>query len=312
MSNLVKNNYPFDKMKLKCLYKNENIKMMNVGIEDEHLNQVYGESLQFPEFPKDRPYTYSSLVTSIDGRIAFNDAPEGPFIASKNYLAKEGSVVDWYTLNVLRASADAIIFGANTLKMEPNGTGHVYDESLEKSRVRMGKNEIPWNVIPTLDGTDIPYDHIQFTGKQIPIIFYTTPNGVKLCQENSLKPVVIINDVLKEEIQLNVDVNYIVVTGDKVMDNVKGMKILHSMGIKTLLVESPSLMHLFIQDQLMDELFLNYSCVYLGGDSLTIGKNFKAFDSKNHPHTSLITVYMHSSHYMYLRHKVIYDVKEVC
>lgn len=308
MSDFVKTEYPFDKMGLTCIYKNEDVDFVNVGIEDENLNKVYGESLKFPEFPEDRPYTYSSLVTSIDGRIAFNDAPEGPFIASKNFLAKEGSVVDWYTLNMLRASADAIIFGANTLKMEPSGTGHVYDDSLEKSRVRMGKNEIPWNVIPTLDGTDVPFDHIQFTSRKIPVIFYTTPRGVEICRNNSLKPVVVIDEVVDRPFVLDTEVNYVIVTGDQVMDNVKGMKILKSLGINTLLVESPSLIHIFIQNELMDELFFNYSCVYLGGDSLTIGKNFKAFDSKKHPHTSLLSVYMYSSHYMFFRHKVLYGI----
>lgn len=309
MSDLVKMDYPFDRMKLQCLYKNTELPLVNVGIENENLNTVYGEPLMFPEFPEDRPYMYCSLVTSIDGRIAFNDSPEGPFIASKNYLAKEGSIVDWYTLNILRASADAIIFGANTLKMEPNGTGHVYEQTLEESRVAMGKNDVPWNVIPTMDGLDIPFDHIQFTSKKIPIIFYTTPQGKDVCVQNSNKPTIVVDSLESAPKSLDTKYNYVVVTGEKVMDNVFGMKLLKYMGINTLLVESPTLLHIFMQSELMDELFLNYSCVYLGGDSLTIGQRFKAFDSVNHPHTSLISVFMHSSHYMYLRHKVIFGIK---
>lgn len=310
MSTLLKMNYPFDRMILNRIYKNDEIELTEIGIANENLKKVYGEDLMFPRFSDDKPYMYSSLVTSIDGRIAFKDAPEGPFIASKNYLGKEGSVVDWYTLNVLRASADAIVFGANTLKAEPTATGHIYEETLEKSRIDCGMNDVPWNVIPTLDGNDVPFDHIQFTCGEVPIMFYTTKKGLQLCVDNAKREVIIIDDLDKCVGVLDKEKVYVIVTGDQAMDNHLGMKILKKLGINKLLVESPTLMHIFIQDQLMDELFLNYSCIYLGGDALTIGSRFESFDSKNHPHTSLVSVYMHSSHYMYLRHKLIYGVTE--
>lgn len=308
MSTLLKMTYPFDKMKLEKLYKNDKIDFCEIGIQNKHLRDIYGEDLMFPKFADDKPYIYSSLVTSIDGRIAFNDAPEGPFIASKNYLAKEGSTVDWYTLNVLRASADAIIFGANTLMAETDGTGHVYEETLEQSRVEAGKNDVPWNIIPTLDGLDVPFNHIQFTCNQVPIIFYTTKLGLKTCKENAKGKVVILTDEEDCNIVLNRDTVYILVCGESVPDNLIGMKMLRRLGICKLLVESPTLMHILVQDELMDELFLNYSCVYLGGNSLTIGQRFKAFDSSYHPHTELLSVYMHSPHYLYLRHRLVYGI----
>ena len=310
MSDFLKTAFDYKSMQLKCLYRNEDIALVQTGIEDEHLRTVYSAPLKFPVHPQDRPYLYCSLVTSVDGRIAFPDAAEGPYIASKNYLAKEGSAADWYTLNVLRASADAILFGAATLHNEPSGTGHVYDASLEESRVRMGMQEIPWNIIPTLDGSDVPFHHIEFTCGKIPVIFYTTPKGVQRCVHNSLKPVEIIDSLEACRQTLKPEKNYIVVTGADVMDNVLGMRMLKTLGLQRILVESPSLTHLLLQDALLDEMFLNYSCVYLGGDALTIGKHFQSFDSVHHPHTSLISVYLHSSHYMYLRHKVLYGIGE--
>lgn len=308
MSSLTKMQYPYKEMKLQCLYKNEKVELCELGIDNEHLLEVYGEALMFPELPVKKPYMYSSLVTSIDGRIAYNDAPEGPFIASKNYLAKEGSIVDWYTLNVLRASADGIIFGANTLKAEPTGSGHVYEESLEQSRIIMNKNEVPWNIIPTIDGRDVPFDHFVFTCKEIPIMFYTTEVGLNYCVENLNDDYIVIRN--KDEITLPLDTKqkYIIVSGKDEMNHQLAMKLLKEIGIHKLLVESPTLMHIFIQEELMDELFLNYSCVYLGGNALTIGSKFASFDSLNHPHTSLISVYLHSSHFMYLRHKLIYGM----
>lgn len=302
--------YPFNEMKLKCLYKNEDIDFCEEGVRNEFLRKVYGEDLMFPKFSDEKPYMYSSLVTSIDGRIAYIDAPEGPFISSKNFLAKEGSIVDWYTLNVLRASADAIVFGANTLIAEPEGTGHVYEETLEQSRVVSSRNDVPWNVIPTIDGSDVPFDHKAFTCDEIPIIFYTTPKGLDKCIQNAKRETVIISSIEDCSLKLEKHKVYIICTGNNVMDNKLGMKMLKKLGIHKLLVESPTLMHLFIEDELMDELFLNYSCVYLGGNSLSIGQRFTPFTSDKHPHTSLLSVFMHSSHFMYFRHKLIYGIEE--
>ena len=310
MSGLTKMTYPYEKMKLQCLYKNENIQLNELGVSNSNVIQVFGEPLCFPSLSKNKPYMYSSLVTSIDGRIAFNDAPEGPFIASKNYLSEEGSIVDWYTLNVLRTSADGIIFGANTLKAEPEGTGHVYEESLEQSRIEMQKNDVPWNIIPTMDGTDVPYDHYVFTCNEVPIMFYTTKKGMEYCIKNINKPYKVIFSDADIHLPLDYETIYIVVSGETTMNHTVGMKLLKQMGIDKLLVESPTLMHIFIQEQLLDELFLNYSCVYLGGDALTIGSRFPSFDSKHHPHTSLLRIYMHSSHFLYFRHQLLYNVTE--
>ena len=87
MSDFLKTAFDYKSMQLKCLYRNEDIALVQTGIEDEHLRTVYSAPLKFPVHPQDRPYLYCSLVTSVDGRIAFPDAAEGPFIASKNYLA---------------------------------------------------------------------------------------------------------------------------------------------------------------------------------------------------------------------------------
>ena len=50
-------------------------------ISCDEMKEIYGE-LKFDKLYEDRPYTYTSLVTSIDGRIAFTDAPQGPLLQS--------------------------------------------------------------------------------------------------------------------------------------------------------------------------------------------------------------------------------------
>ena len=65
---------------------------------------------------RDRPYTFSSIVLSSDGKMAYQDNPSGPLVAKNNFLDPDGSLGDFWVLNVLRSYADGIIVGANTLR----------------------------------------------------------------------------------------------------------------------------------------------------------------------------------------------------
>ena len=108
---------PFDveKTKVTKIYESEDLKNASVEtITSDHIKQIYGE-LKFTELHEDRPYTYTSLVTSIDGKIAFTDAPQGPLIAKLNKYDPDGANADWWILNMLRAVSDADIIGAGTI-----------------------------------------------------------------------------------------------------------------------------------------------------------------------------------------------------
>lgn len=78
------------------------------------------------------------------------------------------------------------------------------------------------------------------------------------------------------------------------------------LGLDKVLVETPSYMHFLVAQGLMDELFFNYSCIYVGGQALTIGKFGREFGSKDHPHTRMLSIHTHSDHFFYFRHKLIY------
>lgn len=308
-SSLPKFEYPFDDMKLKNIYYNENYNVVENVVSHENILKVYDRPLGFEKLPEDRPLIYSSLVLSLDGKIAFNDAPEGPFIAKKNFMDQDGATVDWWTLNILRASSDGIMFGANTLSAEPDSTGHVYDQDLEDERIEKGLNAVPFNIIPTLDGLDIPFDHIEFTCGEVPIIIYTNPLALDNITQNIGREYQVLYAESVSKMSLEKNIIYILVSDDGTgkMDNVVGMSALKRMGINRLLVESPTLLHLLTQDHLVDELFFNVSCVYLGGNSLSIGQSMNAYTSDIHPHTEMISIYMHSPSFFYCRHKLIYN-----
>lgn len=95
-----------------------------------------------------------------------------------------------------------------------------------------------------------------------------------------------------------------ILTATGIMTVVFGMPA--SIVIGKVLVETPSYMHYLVSQGMMDELFFNYSCIYVGGQALTIGKFGKEFGSKDHPHTRMLSIHSHSDHFFYFRHKLIY------
>ena len=96
-------------------------------------------------------------------------------------------------------------------------------------------------------------------------------------------------------------------TGDTAPDSKVALYVLKKFGIDRLLVETPSYMHYLVSQKMMDELFFNYSCIYVGGQALTIGKFGKEFTSEDHPHTRMLSIHTHSDHFFYFRHKLLYD-----
>ena len=174
----------------------QNLKIQIVKKSDEILEQIRKESAEtavmpdvaqyytdiyFPKAPSDRPYTFSSIVLSSDGKMAYGDNPSGPLIAKNNFLDPDGSLGDFWVLNVLRAYADGIIIGARTLLSEPGITCHVYEERLTRQRREvLGKKYQPCGVIVSLDGTDIPFDHYIFNvdpKEEYKLVIATSPKG---------------------------------------------------------------------------------------------------------------------------------------
>src|SRR5215469_11838643 len=100
----------------------------------------YGR-LGFPEPHCDRPWTFANFVQSIDGIASF----KGPHAAGSDISQ---SAEDRWLMDLLRAHADAIITGINTLVEEtlsaPHlnaGRGPVYrieEETLRDLRMKLG------------------------------------------------------------------------------------------------------------------------------------------------------------------------------
>ena len=113
--------------------------------------------------------------------MAFPDMPEGPIISRANHLDTNGALADFWVLNNLRAYGDAVIIGARTLEMEKDVWMTIHDKDLVEERlVNLEKESAhPKNVIISLDGTDIPTDHLIFSQNEVPVSIFTSPQGWK-------------------------------------------------------------------------------------------------------------------------------------
>lgn len=315
-TSLFKMAFDAEKTKATEIYRSKTLDSARVDtIDCDEMREIYGE-LKFENLPEDRPYLYTSLVTSIDGKIAFTDAPQGPLIAKLNQYDGDGAGTDWWILNMLRAVSDGDIIGAGTMRAEPDYTAHVFSQNLENARIAAGMSPVPWNIISSLDGTDIPFGHVLFQTKEVPVMISTSAAGIPVIEREMKEPYYLVgpvadksqvNDEMIEEMRKNQDKILVLATGDTAPDSEIALYIMKKFGLNKVLVETPSYMHYLVSLGFMDELFFNYSCIYVGGQALSIGKFGKEFGSKDHPHTRMLSIHSHSDHFFYFRHRLIYD-----
>lgn len=324
MDQLLRMKFPTEDIKINVVMKREDIlediKKLSKDKVPQKVLDAYDE-IYMPSAPDDRPYTFASIVLSSDGKIAFYDDPQGPLISSKNLLDKNGGLADFWVLNVLRSYADAIIIGARTLQAEPTGTSHVFCSEMAEARTKeMGKKtNCPWNCIISFDGKDIPLDHMIFETDEIQVQIGTSPMGAEYIKENIKKPYQIFGpynsvnevdiEVIKSEMEAKPEEVAIFATGEnEAPDSNILLFILRKLGIEKLCIESPSFMWHLIDQEAMDEMFINYSAVYVGG-VISMG-SYKGFTANKHPHAKILMLGHHDSSFIFTRQKLYYGISE--
>lgn len=257
-------------------------------------------------------------VMSVDGKIAFEDNEVGPMIAKTNHLDKDGATADFWVLNLLRANCDGIIIGSGTMIKEPDYSGSAYDPDLLQARIDNGKSVAPWTVIVTTTGKNIPFGNPVFSQEEIPMLVATSEEGIKNLKQEITKeyyelPLVKTEEdkkKIKELIAENEGKIAVLVTGEgKNTDAAEMLKVLRAMGMEKVLVESPTYCHHMMREGLLDEIFINTSCIFVGGQATGIGTSSKSFPSTDHPHSEIVTMHMHSPHFIYTRYKMLYGIK---
>ena len=139
----------------------------------------FAGNLGFPEPPAERPWVYSNFVQSLDGMVTFGGKrPEGRWIAQSRH--------DRWMMDLLRAHADAVIYGANSLVQEtlysgiPGGPVFriTCAELLNLRQQQLGK-EKQRNIIVTGSGNLKLSDYRLFQSDEVETWIVTTPEGAK-------------------------------------------------------------------------------------------------------------------------------------
>jgi riboflavin biosynthesis pyrimidine reductase len=209
----------------------------------------YG-NLGFPATHSERPWTFANFVQSIDGVASFKGAHAAGSDISQ-------SMEDRWLMDLLRAHADAIIMGVNTLVEETfssphlnGGRGPVYrieEKSLRDLRTKLGRKREKV-IFVTASGSLDPRAYRVFDGDQMDALILTTVSGAARVQARSAGTQIIIAGQ------------------DKTIDLPVAMRMLRKdMGIRHLLCEGgPTFYGSMSRAGLIDEKFVTTSPMEVG------------------------------------------------
>jgi riboflavin biosynthesis pyrimidine reductase len=145
------------------------------------------EPLGFPPPWPDRPWIYSNVITSQNGIIAWTrrGPDDDPIRAiAGGDFTRPGRRADVQLMRYLRACADAVSVGAQTLRDQPGlvGTlGHAgsdLGEVLERFRMSHGRRRLPLQVIYTQSG-DVDLNARLFNTPGVEALVVTTEHGAR-------------------------------------------------------------------------------------------------------------------------------------
>ena len=220
----------------------------------EELRILYGGDLRFPA-PNDRPHVIGNFVSTLDGVVSFEIPGKsgGGDISGLNKA-------DRFIMGLLRASADAVIVGAGTLREVAPGhlwwPEHVYPEAREHyARYRQGvlnKPEPPLNVIVSGSGAvDLRMAVFRTRGARTLIV--TLPNGRELLGRNGAAALA------------STEVRAIEAPGGKIAPASIVRILRDEFSVGLLLHEGgPALFGDFVANGCMDELFLTVAPQFAG------------------------------------------------
>jgi riboflavin biosynthesis pyrimidine reductase len=162
--------------------------VLDESILPEDLRILYSGDLRFPAHA-DQTYVVGNFVSTLDGVVSFQIPGKsgGGEISGFN-------AADRFIMGLLRASADAIVVGAGTLRDTAAGhlwlAEHVYPEARDLYvRYRQGvlkKSEPPLNVIVAGSGI-VDLQKAVFRTAGMRTIIITSPNGKGRLESNGLE-----------------------------------------------------------------------------------------------------------------------------
>ena len=145
------------------------------------------EPLGFPPPWPDRPWIYSNVITSQNGIVAWTRRGPGDdpirAIAGGDFT-RPGRRADVQLMRYLRACADAVSVGAQTLRDQPElapTLGHAgsdLGDILERFRIDHGRRRLPLPVVYTQSG-DLDLSVRFFNTPGVEVVVVTTEHGAR-------------------------------------------------------------------------------------------------------------------------------------
>ena len=238
------------------------------------MEEAYAD-LDLPPGEARRPYTVINAVGTLDGRGA---------VAGKS--TPIGSESDHCLMRNIRASVDAVLVGAGTLRSEDLTL--CVDETLAKRRRQRGLEEQPLPIILSASG-DIPGDRKVFlTNGESKVLIFTGSHADR-------RQLAKLSDVATVRTAAAIDA----VEPKKILET-----LVNEFGVRRLLVEGgPTVNHSFLEARLVDELFLTLAPKIVGGDirALVEGEPLPQHATSH----SLVSVYISDSE-IYLRYQLLH------
>jgi len=222
----------------------------------EELRILYGGDLRFPAHDG-RTYVVGNFVGTLDGVVSFKIPGKsgGGEISGFN-------VADRFVMGLLRASADAVMVGAGTLREVPSEhlwvAEQMYPEAREQyAQYRQGlpdKTGPPLNVIVSGSG-GVDLQKRVFHAREVRALIVTSPRGAELLARNGVAT------LTSAEVR-------VVETVEGKIAPASILKLLRDeFGVKLLLHEGgPALFGDFVAHGCVDELFLTVAPQFAGRD----------------------------------------------
>lgn len=257
------------------------------------LYSTYAGDWHLPDI-SGRPYIYANFALSRDGRISFNEPGHlgGGDVSGFN-------AHDQWLMALLRARADAVVVGDNTLRLEPEHlwtSAYIYPQEapvFEALRQAENRKPQPLQVFLSLEGEFDPAASV-FAQRDMSIIIATTARGFERAQD------------LRCAADLTV-----LKLGEESVDVTHFARVLHAdFAVKTLLCEGgPRVYGGFIAAGLIDDEFLAL-CPSVIGQAARARPGLiegVAFSAVSHP-KSLPLSLRRAGHHLFLRSRYSYPL----
>jgi riboflavin biosynthesis pyrimidine reductase len=254
----------------------------------DYIRQIYqGDWI----IPNKKPYIYSNFVISRDGRISFNEPGHlgGGDVSGFN-------IHDRWLMALLRARANAVIVGDNTLRLESEHLwthDYIYPEDTElftRLRTLEGLSSKPLQVFLSQEGN--LFQEAKVFQEQFDIVIATTHRGAEKAR------------AIKARARLDV-----LALGHDSVDLQQLATILYSdFDIKRLLCEGgPRVYGSLLKEKLIDEEFLTLSPTVIGNSLSTRPGLIEgvAFSPAHHPVSKPISLRRAGDH-LFLHSRYVY------